>query len=463
MTDAAGEQTRVEAWLDEHAITWVRTEGVTIDGMVIGKHLHRSKFLSSLPHGNPISEIAYGMDLGGTPYLAWWPSWRRDALGDFVQRPDLSTLRPVPGRPGVATVVVDHRDLDGTPLPVCPRALLASMIDRVGQRGFGVRAAFELEGILFADSIESARRRGFRDLTAMSHPSPIGYSIYNSAQQAAFFDALLPRLDVLGIEIEGWHDEAAPGQFELNFAPTDALGAADAIVRTKQAVRELALERGCTATFMAKPIDAYGNGLHVHHSLQSNRDDSPAFLDGDGSMSELMQRWLAGIVATMQGATSVVTPTINSFRRMVGWAAAPTTPTWAEDNKSTGIRVLTRSPKSARIEYRVAGGDANPYLVLAAVLAGGLVGLATELELPPPLTVAGWGLPSSWPHLPTTIRGAADALDADTRLREQLGDEFVDHWVESRKWEWLMFHTTGGDPSVDGVTDWELRRSFELA
>jgi glutamine synthetase len=453
----------VQRWLDAHGITWVRTDGVTIDGVVIGKHLHRSKFLGSLPEGNAISEIAYGMDLGGTPYLAWWPRWRRDALGDFIQRPDLATMRPIPGRPGVAAVMVDHHDLDGAPLPVCPRALLGSIVERVASRGFGVRASFELEGILFEDSIDAARRRGFRGLTPMSHPSPIGYSIYNSAQQAAFFDALLPRLDGLGIGIEGWHDEAAPGQFELNFAPVGALDAADAIVRTKQTIRELALERGCAATFMAKPTDAYGNGLHVHHSLRSIDDDAPVFLDGDGAMSELMRRWLAGIVGTMPSATSVVTPTVNSFRRMVGWAAAPTTATWAEDNKSTGVRVLTRSPKTARIEYRVAGGDANPYLVLAAVLAGGLAGLEWDIELPAPLTVAGWGLPAGWPHLPTTIRDAADALVADDRLRGQLGDEFVDHWVESRKWEWLMFHTTGGDPSAPGVTDWELRRSFELA
>ncbi len=452
----------VSSWLDEHAITWVRTEGVTIDGMVIGKHLHRSKFVGSLPNGNPISEIAYGMDLGGTPYLAWWPSWRRDALGDFVQRPDLATLRALPNRPGVATVMVDHYDLAGTPLPVCPRALLTSIVDRIGARGHSVVASFELEGILFVDSIEAARRRNFRGLTPMSHPAAIGYSIYNSAQQAEFFDALLPRLDALGIAIEGWHDEAAPGQFEVNFMPTGAVEAADAIVRTKQAIRELALERGCSVTFMAKPIDAYGNGLHVHHSLRGLADDVPAFLHADGNMTGLMQHWLAGIVATMPAATSVLTPTINSFRRMVGWAAAPTTATWAEDNKSTGVRVLTRSPKSARIEHRVASGDANPHLVLATVLAGGLAGLEADVDLPAPLMVAGWGLPDGWPHLPNTIRVAADELSANVALRAQLGDEFVDHWVESRKWEWLMFHTTGGDASADGVTDWELQRSFEL-
>jgi glutamine synthetase len=452
----------VARWLDEHDITWIRTEGVTIDGMVIGKHLHRSKFLASLPGGNAISEIACGMDLGGTPYLAWWPSWRRDALGDFFQRPDLTTLRVLPGRSGVAGVLVDHCALDGSPLPVCPRALLRSLVDRIATHGYAVRAAFEIEGILTTETLDVARRKGFRDLTPMSHPAPIGYSIYNSQHQVAFFDALLPRLDALGIVVEGWHDEAAPGQFELNLVPTDAVAAADGVVRTKQAIRELALEVGCSVTFMAKPTDAYGNGLHVHHSLRSLDGDAPVFLDPSGEMSELMRHWLGGIVATMAAAVSVLSPTINSFRRLVGWAAAPTTATWAEDNKSTGARVLTRSANSARIEHRVASGDANPHLVLATVLAGGLAGLEARVDPPEPLAVAGWGLPEGWPHLPTTIMDSAELLRDNELLRKQLGDDFVEHWVESRKWEWLMFHTTGGDASATGVTDWELQRSFEL-
>ncbi len=450
----------VDAWLDANEIEWVRTEGVTIDGVIIGKHLHRSKFIGALPNGSAISEIAYGMDLAGSPYFSWWPNWRRDALGDFLQRPDLSTLRRL--RPGVATVLVDHCALDGAPLPVCPRALLQSVLERIAEHGYGVTAAFEIEGVLYSESVEVARKTGYRNLTPISHPSPIGYSNYNSHHQVAFMDALLPRLADLEIAVEGYHDEAAPGQFEINLIPANALQAADAVLRAKQTMREVAFDIGCSITFMAKPNDAYGNGLHVHHSLRSLDDGSPVFLDADGAMSNLMRNYLAGIVSTMRAATSVMAPTVNSYRRFVGWAAAPTTPTWGEDNKSTGVRVLTRSPNSTRIEHRVASGDANPYLVLATVLAGGLVGLEQEPELPPPLTVAGWGLPPSWPHLPTTIMDAADLLSADDALTKQLGSEFVEHWTQSRRWEWLMFNTTGGDATSASVTDWELSRSFEL-
>jgi glutamine synthetase len=453
----------VAAWLDANRITWVRTDGSTLDGMVAGKHVHRSKFVDTLPDGVAISEILFGMDLAGSPYFSWWPDWRRDALGDVVQRPDVSTLAVLPGRTGVASVIVEHHALDGSLLPVCSRGTLHALIDKVAAAGYSVTAAFELEGMLFTDPLTTARRQHFRRLTPMAHPAAFGYSNYNSAHSAPYLDELATRLLALGLPVEGWHDEAAPGQFEVNFAPLAGLAAADAIMRAKQVARELALERGCSVTFMAKPTEFYGNGLHVHHSLRTVDGDRPVFTDADGAMSAVMQSWLAGIVATMPGATSLLSPTINSFRRMIDWAAVPTTATWAEDNKTTGVRVLTRSPGSARIEHRGGAGDANPYLVLAAVLAGGLAGLAEPIELPPAHTVSGWGLPDGWPHLPASIIPASEALAADVRLRAQVGDAFVDHWVETRKWEWLMFHTTGGDASATAVTDWELDRSFELA
>jgi glutamine synthetase len=158
----------------------------------------------------------------------------------------------------------------------------------------------------------------------------------------------------------------------------------------------------------------------------------------------------------------VLCPTVNSYRRLVGWAAAPTTATWAEDNKSTAVRVLTRSATASRIEHRLAAADANVYLVLAVVLAGGLAGLRHAIEPPPAFPYAGWGLPEGYPHLPNTISKAADALDADVHLREELGAGFVEFWTNTRRWEWLMFNTTGGDASADAVTDWELKRYFEL-
>lgn len=451
----------VPAWLDEHGVDWIKTESVSLDGSVIGKYLGRRKFVGALPLGNAITELVYGYDLGGTPYLAWWDDWRGTALGDVHQRPDLSTLVVAPDRPNTANVLCDGVTSTGEPVPVCPRGVLRRVVERVGEHGFTAKAAFEIEGMIFRESFVEARAKGYRDLTPMGHKAPVGYLHLNSREIITFVDEVLVRLAGLGIPVEGWHDEAAPGQFEFNLDPADPITAADRVVRAKQVLREVAADQGHIVSFMAKVNEEYGNGLHVHHSLAL--DGEPVFHAPDtASYSDTARQWIGGVVATMPAAVSLLCPTINSYRRMVGFAAAPTLASWADDNKSAALRVLPRSAKAARIEHRVAGGDANPYLVLAAVLAGGIAGLEHAIEPPPELQVAGWGLPAGWPHLPTSITKAADAFAADHRLGSVLGAEFCSFWFNTRRWEWLMFHTTGGDPDSTGVTQWELDRYFEM-
>jgi glutamine synthetase len=333
--------------------------------------------------------------------------------------------------------------------------------ERLDGHGLTAKAAFEIEVMLFRESFAEARAKKLQHLTPMSHHAPLGYLHYNSRQQLQFLDVALQRLEGLGIPIEAWHDEAGPGQVEINLDPADPITACDRVIRLKQVLREVALEQGCSVTFMAKPNYEYGNGLHVHHSLA--RDGVPVFYAPDGhDVSELTRRWLGGLMATMPAATSIFCPNINSFRRMVGFAAAPTVASWGEDDKSAAVRVLSRSPTAARIENRVAGGDANPYLVLAAVLAGGIAGIEQTIEPPAPLGVAGWGLPAGYPHLPNTITKAAEAMASDTVLRSVLGSNFCDYWVNTRRWEWLMYHTTGGDAMATTVTQWELDRLFEI-
>jgi glutamine synthetase len=296
----------------------------------------------------------------------------------------------------------------------------------------------------------------------MGTPLAVGYLQHNSRQQVRFVDEVLLRLDGLGIEVEGWHAEAAPGQLEINLAPDDPLRACDTVIRVKQVMREVGIDHGHCVTFMAKPSEEFGNGLHVHHSL--TRDGEPVFAARDG-MSETMQHWLGGLMQSAAALTAFAAPNVNSYRRLVGFAAAPTVASWGEDNKSAALRVLSQvSPNAARIEYRVAGGDANPYLVLAGVLAAGIAGLDTRATPPPALRSSGWGLPrDGYPHLPDTITRAAAALEADTAFGGALGPRFVEFWLNTRRWEWLMFHTTGGDAGAESVTDWELDRLFELA
>jgi glutamine synthetase len=213
---------------------------------------------------------------------------------------------------------------------------------------------------------------------------------------------------------------------------------------------------------MAKPTSEYGSGMHIHHSLHC--DGASAFFDRDrpDHRSVIMRHWIGGLVATMPGALSILAPTVNSYRRMVGFAAAPTTPTWGEENKSTGLRVISRSEKLARVEHRVASADVNVYLALAVILAGGLAGIHGAIEPPPEHHELAWGRPPGSAQLPSSISSAADELENDKLLTDVLGEVFVDYWLHSRRWEWLMFHTGGGDAEATSVTDWELNRYFEL-
>jgi glutamine synthetase len=440
----------------------VRTEGATPDGLVLGKHIRRDKFERSWAAGFAISDIAFGYDIGGSPYFGWWDDWRQECLGDIFQRPDLSTLAPMTRHPGLASCIVDYTDATGQPLPVCPRSVLRQVTQRLASHGLSALATFEIEAIVFTESLPEAREKGYRQLTPLGLPVPLGYAVHDAYRMVPFVDEVVRRLDGMGIPWEAWSAEAAPGQLEINLEPSDPITAADRAVRTRQVMREVAWDQALSITFMAKPSDAYGSGLHIHHSLL--RDGEPAFFDASSAdgRSALMRHWIGGLMATMPAAHSLLTPTINSFRRMVGFAAAPLVASWAEENKSVALRTISRSAKLTRVEHRVGAADLNPYLGLAAILAGGLVGIEGLIDPPDELRVVAWGLPERFAYLPRSITRAADALAGDEALTEVLGQPLVHHWVNSRRWEWLMYHTTGGDPEATGVTDWELSRYFEV-
>jgi glutamine synthetase len=433
----------------------VRIEASSIDGPLVGKFVSPEKFEHCLPDGVSLADFVLAMDLAGTPQLGWWGDWRQPALGDMLLRPDVSTGVAEPGLVGTVGFLGSFTDLDGTPLPVCPRSVLATQVARLAALGYEARCAFELEFFIVEESIADARQRGFTGLTPLGgHGHKMLYLTQRAPEYLPLMSAGVRRLEQMGIVWEAFNDEAAPGQFEVNLAPVDPVTAADWTVRAKRAVREAAHEHGHTATFMARPFPVYGSGLHLHLSLW--RDGASVF-DTDENALRL---WVGGSLATISGAMSICAPTINSYRRQVDFAAVPTTPTWGEDNKGAAVRTIRRAG-GVHVEHRLAAADANPYLVIAAVLAGGLAGLEERIDPPEPVTNLPWGVPDGYPRLPASITAAADALAADERLRKTLGDSFVEHWVESRRWEWLMFHTEGGDPDAGSVTDWELRRYFE--
>jgi len=375
--------------------------------------------------------------------------------------PDPATLIADSGMPGWASVIGDFTDLDGKPLPACYRGLLRRMVARLEASGYTALAAPEIELMVFEEPLAEARAKGYAGLTPLGGGVRVTYLMSTSPDLVRFMDAACRRLEELGVGWEYWSNETAPGQVEVNLAPADPVSSADQVIRAKQALRDVAAEQGRSVTFMAYGIDDYlGGGMHINLSLL--RDGGNAFFDeaAEGNHSEAQRHTVAGLLETLPGAMSLLTPNPNSFRRLVDITGPPTTVTWGEDNKSVAVRTVTREPGSSRVEHRVPSADCNIYLALAAILAGTSVGIETGSEPPPPFEGMAWALPAGTvPLLPRTLRDAATALAADRKLTEVLGQDVVDYWLGSRRWEWIAFHRGGGDP--DAVGEAELRRYFE--
>lgn len=452
----AVERARLAEWLERNGITTIRIEATNLDGSLLGKFVSPAKFLASVDAGVTVTDFVFGADLHNVPYMGFaWPEWRGNLL-DVHLKPDLDTL--VIWRPGMASVIADFCLADGSPVSLCPRSLLKRHARQLEEAGYSTLTAIEIEASVFEDSIHEARGKGFQDLRPLGGGAGACYHLAKSTDWHDYMFAVTARLDEVGIAWEAWNDEAAAGQIELNLPPADPVIVADAWTRARQIMREVAFEMGRSVTFMAKWCDAYGQASHLNISLV--RDETNAFYAEDGP-SQVMSSFIGGVMATLAGATSFALPWITSYRRLVEMQGPPTTLTWGVGNKSAAIRALVGHPKASRLECRVPGSDSNVYLVLGVTLAVGAYGIANALPAPPETTGLAWGATDRTARIPDSITKAADALSNDGILRAVLGDELVDYWVGTRRWEWWAFHTGGGDP--DGpLSSWESVRYFEL-
>ncbi|KZB79274.1 glutamine synthetase family protein [Amycolatopsis regifaucium] len=436
----------------------VRLEATNHDGSFLGKNVSMTKFASGKESGFAFADILFAIDLGNEIVLGdAFPDWRGN-LHDIQLVPDLSTL--VEWKPGLDSVIGDYWLKDGTPVPICPRNLVRKLVARLAVLGYTATVAVEIEATLFEESVQEARKLGYRGLTPLGGGTGATYHLARSKDWIDYMEAVVGRLDSVGIAWEAWTDEAAAGQTELNLAPTDPITLADSWARTRQIMREVAFDQGHTVTFMAKPTAGYGQGAHLNLSLQ--RDGENRFFAEDGP-SPLMRHAVGGLLATMEGNTSLALPQITSYRRLVDFTGPPTTVSWGVNNKTAAVRAITGHPRYSRLEYRLPGADVNPYLALAGVLAGVLAGIERGIEPPEQVTDMAWCLPEGHgvTRIPDTMSKAGAALDADPLLREYLGDEFVGFWVASRRWEWMEFHTKGGDPFAE-LSQWESTRYFEF-
>jgi glutamine synthetase len=370
-------------------------------------------------------------------------SWER-GYGDFVMKPDLDTLRPVPWHEATAMCMADLVWHDDSPVVASPRQVLRRQLDRLAERGWTALAATELEFIVFRDTYEEAWHKGYTDLEP-GNLYNVDYSILGTSRLEPLIGRIRREMAAAGLKVENSKGECNFGQHEINFTYEDALGAADTHTIYKNAAKEIASQDGASITFMAKYNEREGNSCHIHLSLRG-KDDSPVFADEP----ELFDRFLAGQLACLRELTLLKAPNVNSYKRFAEGSFAPTAVAWGRDNRTCSMRVIGEG-KGKRVESRLAGGDVNPYMAIAAMIAAGLHGIDNELELEPALE--GNAYTSDKPNVPTTLQAARDLFAESAMAREAFGEEVVAHYLNYADVELRAFEAA--------VTDWERFRGFE--
>ena len=442
-------------FIEQHGITTFKAGAVDIDGVWRGKRIAAPYFADAVwRKGTNICNILFGWDLHDVPipgltYTGW-----QTAYPDVVLVPDLSTLAVVPWEPGTASVICDVHELDGAPLPLSPRALLRRVAEQAAEAGYEAMCGYEFEFYVLRGTAEDLASRGFRDLAPLTHGNHT-YSLYRDAGSEYIIGDIRKQLAAYGIYIEASNSEHGPGQFEVNFRYCTALQAADQAMMLKHSVKEIAASHGCTASFIAKLSPEWaGSSAHLHQSLHG-LDGSAAFANptDPARLSAIGEAYLAGVLDLAKDFTALYLPTINSYKRTEGGSWAGSSVTWGTDNRTVAVRAIPGSGPAARIENRVAGADANPYLVIAGNLAAGLHGIRKGLAPPTPVTGNAYEQADDTVALPASLEAAAAALAGSTTARTLLGDAFVDHFAATRRWE--------VNQSRSAVTDWEIARYLE--
>ncbi|NUT45936.1 MAG: glutamine synthetase [Saccharothrix sp.] len=373
-------------------------------------------------------------------------SWD-SGYGDFVMKPDLSTLRRVPWHEGTALVMCDLVWEDGEPVVASPRQILKRQLDRLAAHGLRAFVGTELELIGFETPFEDAWKRGYRDLTPANQYN-VDYSLLGTARIEPLLRAIRNHMAGAGMVVESAKGECNPGQHEIAFRYTEALATCDNHSVYKTGAKEIAAQQGKSITFMAKYNEREGSSCHIHLSLRS-ADGEPVFAEGHG-MSKLMEHFLAGQLAGLRELTYFLAPNINSYKRYAVGSFAPTAVAWGRDNRTCALRVVGHG-SSLRFENRVPGADVNPYLAVAALIAAGLHGL--ENELPLEAEFVGNAYASDRPTVPTTLRDAASLLAHSELARDAFGQDVVEHYLNAARVELAAFDKS--------VTDWERIRGFE--
>jgi len=436
------------------AIDTVVVAMTDMQGRLIGKRFHADYFVDGAYEETHACDYLLANDIDMEPVPGYAvASWQK-GYGDFVLKPDLTTVRRLPWLEGTALVLADVLDHQHHDLAHSPRAILKKQIARLAKMKMRAFLASELEFYLFDESYEAiAAKRFVGPKTAGQYIED--YHVFQTTKEEGVMRAIRNGLQGAGIPVENSKGEWGPGQEEINVRYADALEMADNHAILKNAVKEIAWAQGKSVTFMAKwNYGLAGSSSHIHASLWDSAGRTALFHDpkAEFGMSALMRNFVAGQLKYAPDVTYFLAPYINSYKRFQAGTFAPTKSVWSRDNRTAGFRLCGENSKAIRIECRVGGADLNPYLAFAALIAAGLAGVEEKLTLGPPHSGDAY-IGAKLAEVPKTLRDAAASLGKSKMLRAALGDVVVDHYVHAAEWEQFEYDRR--------ITDWELQRGFE--
>lgn len=440
----------------EGAIDTVLTCFPDMQGRLIGKRFQAEYFLDAAHEETHGCDYLLANDIDMEPVPGYEVANWEKGYGDFVLKPDLTTLRRASWLEGTVLVLCDLVDHHShKPIAHSPRAILRNQLDRLASLGYRANFASELEFYLFDEDYRSIHNKGYRDLVTAGYYIQ-DYHIFQTSKEEEVMRAVRRHLEASDIPVENTKGEWGPGQEEVNVRYAEALAMADRHTILKNAIKEIAYAKGKAVTFMAKWDYALaGSSCHIHMSL-ADREGNPVFSDPDSDhgMSETIRSFMAGLLNHATDMTWFLAPYVNSYKRFQAGTFAPTKIVWSHDNRTAGFRLCGANTRSVRVECRIGGADLNPYLAFAALLAAGIKGIEEKLALEPPFAGDAY-LEKHLKDIPKTLRAAIEALKGSSMLREAFGADVIAHYVHAAEWEQFEYDRR--------VTDWELKRGFERA
>ncbi|GLJ81250.1 glutamine synthetase family protein [Microbacterium imperiale] len=440
----------LDAAIDSGEIDTVIVAFPDAQGRLVGKRVSGRFWQDTvLPHGAEACNYLLSVDVDVNTVEGYTMSSWEKGYGDMTLVPDLDTLRRIPWQPGTALAMADLGWEGGDAVAQSPRSILSAQRARLAERGLTAFAGTELEFIVFDDGFREAWAKRYQGLRASTDYN-VDYNLLATTRLEPLLRDIRLGMDGAGMYCEGVKGECNDGQQEISFRYAEVLETADNHTIYKNGAKEIADRHGKSLTFMAKFDQREGNSCHIHLSVRGADGEAVMAGEGDHGFSPLMGHWIAGILATLREFTLLYAPTINSYKRYAKGSFAPTGVAWGVDNRTCALRVVGHGA-SLRVENRVPGGDVNPYLAIAAIIAGGLHGIENELPLPAPLT--GNAYDSDVAHLPTTLREAAALFERSDVARAAFGDDVVAHYLNQARIEVEAYDAA--------VTDWERIRGFE--